>query len=1376
MLRFRSLSAGLLLCLGFLLILSGCGGGGSSTSSTQPSNPSNPSNPSPPSSGSTNPVPSIATLTPASVVAGSPGLTLAVAGSGFISASVVDVNGAPLTTTYASGSSLQAAVPASAIAADGTVKVTVTNPSPGGGTSAAQNYTITVPTPAITALSPQSVTQGAAVTITVTGTGFEANSVAQWNGTARPTTFVNATTLQVALTGADVQNFGTGEISVGNPGLPPTTPLELTVLANTPTITGNYPNLVTAYSGSSVPQQVSISGSGFALNATVQANGQPVPVLSQTATSITVSLAAGYFAAPGSISLVVTNPGPPAISSNSGIVTVTGPSSPSLTVSPNSAPAGSPDTTITLYGSGFYQDSVVSWNNTPLTTTYVSSAEVTAVIPASLLTGFAQASISVSAPENNGVLAPPQPFDTYLELPVNDIIYDSTNGFIYASIPGYAGGSLGNSVAAIDPTTGVIQNTIAVGSEPNRLALSSDGTQLFVGLNGAGAVRQVNLTTNMAGTQFSLGGGPGVYNPPYTAVGLAAVPGQPNSVAVSASNGVVTIYDSGVARANSTSGMSGFGGGNGGLAFGSSASVLYAAPQYNGSLYQLTVGATGITASTQLATQVNGSTLQYDNGELYSPSGVALNATTGNQVGQFSTSASGSTTPTAAAGPIVSDSTLNLAWILPSNYSSTNQLLSFNETTFDPSGSIPLTGIGSIQAPTGYNNPADLIRWGEDGLAFHTANQIYVLQGPIVKNVSNSPADVTVTVEAPATGTTGSTLTYNLVVQSLGPNTAQGVTLVSTMPESAIFGSISTSQGSCSGTGVSYCDLGSIPAGSSVTVTVTVTPTVSGMLEATGTVSSISYDPVSTNNQSSGSTTVTGSSFNAPPVVTQLSPALIQAGSGTFTLTVDGEGFTSASTVLWNGTALPTTLLSGGQLTVTVGAANVSQLGWALVSVSTPAPGGGQSAALPFSIYQLLNVPANAMTYDPFTRQLYAVLPSTSTSILGNSIVAINPVTGNVGSPVQVGSEPNLLSETSDGNYLYIGLSGAKSLGRFNLLTQSQDLTVPLVNNASYSPGEVAAIAIATVPGSDTSVAVENNSFNGIGILDISGTTGTFRENSSSAYSGDDPVFTDPTHFYAYDASTTGAEFYRYTVNADGVQLVDGTTLDGMGGFGGTLAVDGGLVYGSGGGIINPSTTPPSQVAVLPLGVGLYGTALSGDGVVPYAAESKSFNVAINNAGTAALYLERFNTQTFTLEQQIAFPTNNSGAAPGTRWGQDGLAYIIPGSSSSSGNASPQIFLIQGPFVLPAEAVSNAAPTVASSNPSTITHGYGNTYVTVTGTGFLPGATVLWNGSPRTTTFVDSAHLTVAIAAADVQTAGSFTVSAQNPGSAASGTITVTVQ
>jgi hypothetical protein len=231
-----------------------------------------------------------------------------------------------------------------------------------------------------------------------------------------------------------------------------------------------------------------------------------------------------------------------------------------------------------------------------------------------------------------------------------------------------------------------------------------------------------------------------------------------------------------------------------------------------------------------------------------------------------------------------------------------------------------------------------------------------------------------------------------------------------------------------------------------------------------------------------------------------------------------------------------------------------------------------------------------------------------------------------------------------------------------------------------------------------------------------------------------------------------------------------------MGGFGGVLAVDGGLVYGSGGGIINPSTTPPSQVATLPLGSGPYNVGLYGGGVVPYAAESKSFNIGINTAGTALTFLYRFDTQHFTMEDQIQFPTSNISSVSGTRWAQDGLAYIIPETSSSTNTQPSQIFLIRGPFVLPAEAISHAAPALSSTDQSTIAAGSGNLTIAVTGSGFLPGATVLWNNSPRTTTYVDHSHVTVALSAADVHSAATAFLSCQNPGSGTSNVINVSVQ
>lgn len=81
-------------------------------------------------------LPTIATLNPGSATAGAPAFTLTVNGTNFGTKATVNWNGAAQTanTTFVSASQLTVALPASAIAAAGTVTVTVTNPgTPGTG-------------------------------------------------------------------------------------------------------------------------------------------------------------------------------------------------------------------------------------------------------------------------------------------------------------------------------------------------------------------------------------------------------------------------------------------------------------------------------------------------------------------------------------------------------------------------------------------------------------------------------------------------------------------------------------------------------------------------------------------------------------------------------------------------------------------------------------------------------------------------------------------------------------------------------------------------------------------------------------------------------------------------------------------------------------------------------------------------------------------------------------------------------------------------------------------------------------------------------------------------------------------------------------------
>ncbi len=139
---------------------------------------------------------------------------------------------------------------------------------------------------------------------------------------------------------------------------------------------------------------------------------------------------------------------------------------------------------------------------------------------------------------------------TRLALPANDLVYDASRDFLYASVPSTQG-SLGNRVAVID-SWGDIVWSIPVGSEPTKLVLSDDSQFLYVALQGAGAVARIDLQTFSVGLQFPLG--TVSYDGAYVANSMAVLPGQPHSVAVSrrvtGSTGVygVAIYDDGVPR------------------------------------------------------------------------------------------------------------------------------------------------------------------------------------------------------------------------------------------------------------------------------------------------------------------------------------------------------------------------------------------------------------------------------------------------------------------------------------------------------------------------------------------------------------------------------------------------------------------------------------------------------------------------------------------------------------------------------------------------------------------------------------------------------------------------------------------------------------
>jgi outer membrane protein assembly factor BamB len=82
----------------------------------------------------------------------------------------------------------------------------------------------------------------------------------------------------------------------------------------------------------------------------------------------------------------------------------------------------------------------------------------------------------------------------------------------------------------------------------------------------------------------------------------------------------------------------------------------------------------------------------------------------------------------------------------------------------------------------------------------------------------------------------------------------------------------------------------------------------------------------------------------------EVSPTLVYAGGPAFYVTAYGNGFTSQSAVSWNGTNLPTTMVSATTLRAAVTAAQVASPGSVSIAVVNPTNQGGTSAAQTLTI------------------------------------------------------------------------------------------------------------------------------------------------------------------------------------------------------------------------------------------------------------------------------------------------------------------------------------------------------------------------------------------------------------------------------------------
>jgi serine protease AprX len=141
-------------------------------------------------------------------------------------------------------------------------------------------------------------------------------------------------------------------------------------------------------------------------------------------------------------------------------------------------------------------------------------------------------------------------------------------------------------------------------------------------------------------------------------------------------------------------------------------------------------------------------------------------------------------------------------------------------------------------------------------------------------------ADVEITqTDSPDPTLPGVSVTYTLTVTNLGPNSVNGVKVEDDFPQSSVFVSVTTSQGSCTHTAlVANCTLGTLGVNAPVTVHVTVTRSSLGSMTNTGIVSSNGADPNLGNNTSQEGTTVVACPLPAPSITAPASVPSLTSG------------------------------------------------------------------------------------------------------------------------------------------------------------------------------------------------------------------------------------------------------------------------------------------------------------------------------------------------------------------------------------------------------------------------------------------------------------------------------------------------------------------
>lgn len=491
----------------------------------------------------------------------------------------------------------------------------------------------------------------------------------------------------------------------------------------------------------------------------------------------------------------------------------------------STAAVGTANLKIFLNGANFFPTSVVLIAGEPQKTTYGGATSLSVTVDPALLSAMSELPVNVVNPAPGGGESAPLTLTVYLTLDLDPsfVVSVPSRKLLYASIPASATANP-NTVIPIDPETGATQAPIAVGNDPRELAVSDDGSFLFVAAQGDEVIQRINLSTGQIDRTFAYPNNSLVLSRPFSAT-MLTVPGSQTSLLVYFAStdllgGVMQLFnDAGLV--NSVPDLTQFFGGVDVSSFVfTNASTAYslpftlATPFFN----VFTIGATGIQFTPVTGTNVGGNSttglsLISDGTLLYTKAGQVWDPIAKTQVGSFPVTAINPT-----SFPNLYDMTMNAAagqfFMVAdqiSNSTSGVALTAYDLKSLTSTGTLNFTNLNDPE-------PHNLVLWGSTGFGFISSGAtfpdeaLYLFRSGLSKNTT-----------APAVTLSGSIADFGTVGVGI-TSSAQSLTLTNSGNAPLNVNSVTTT-GDFAAT--SNCTASMAPSGS-CTIQVTFSPTAAG--------------------------------------------------------------------------------------------------------------------------------------------------------------------------------------------------------------------------------------------------------------------------------------------------------------------------------------------------------------------------------------------------------------------------------------------------------------------------------------------------------------------------------------------------------------------